>query len=126
MHQPHLEIEASKRRDREVVYSASMCGDIEEMVRQCAVCNSNQKLQQKEPLKPLPVPSRPWQRIGDDIFDFEQKQYLLTADFYSGWFEIDLLRSLTSSMVIAKLKIHFARNGIPDFVHSDNGPQFSI
>ena len=28
-------------------------------------------------------------------------------------------------MVIAKLKTHFARYGIPDFVHSDNGPQFS-
>ena len=125
VHQPHLGIEASKRRAREVVYWPSMCGDIEEMVKQCAVCNSNQKRQQKEPLKSLPVPSRPWQRIGVDIFDFEQKQYLLTADFYSGWFEIDLLSSLTSSMVIAKLKTHFARYGIPDFVHSDNGLQFS-
>ena len=89
------------------------------------MCNSNQNLQQKEPIISLPTPSRPWQRTGIDIFDFEQKQYLLTADFYSGWFEIDLLNSQTSFMVIAKLKAHFARYGIPDVVSSDNGPQFS-
>ena len=49
---------------------------------------------------------------------------MLTADFYSGWFEIDLLNSQTPSIVIAKLKAHFARYGIPHVVSSDNGPQF--
>lgn len=40
-------------------------------------------------------------------------------------FEIDLLRDLSSSTVITKLKRHFAVHGSPHKVFSDNGTQFS-
>jgi hypothetical protein len=83
-HQPHLGIEASERRARELMYWPGINNDIERMVKTCEVCNSNKKQQQKEPLQPDPVPNRPFQRIGADLFEFEQQQYLITADFYSG------------------------------------------
>ena len=50
VHQPHLGIKASKRRVQEVVYWPDMCKDVEGMVKQCAVCNSNQNHQKKSPL----------------------------------------------------------------------------
>ena len=103
-HQPHLGIEASKRRARELMYWPGINNDIERMVKTCEVCNSNKKQQQKEPLQPHPVPNRPFQRIGADLLEFEQQQYLITADFYSGWFEIDLLPSQKTSTVVQKLK----------------------
>jgi hypothetical protein len=71
-HQPHLGIEASKRRARELMYWPGINNDIERMVKTCEVCNSNKKQQQKEPLQPHPVPNRPFQRIGADLFEFEQ------------------------------------------------------
>ena len=53
------------------------------MVKACSTCNQNKK--------PHPTPSRPWQRVGVDIFTFHERNYQVTVDFYLGWFELDLL-----------------------------------
>ncbi len=124
VHQPHLGVEATKRRARELMYWPGINNEIERMVKSCGICNSNKKQQQKEPLHPHPVPNRPFERIGVDLFKFEQKQYLITVDFYSGWFEIDLLPSQITSIVVQKLKSHMSRYGIPYVLVTDNGPQF--
>ena len=46
-------------------------------------------------------------------------------DYYSRYIEIASLRNTNSSGVIQKLKTIFARHGIPEYLMSDNGPQFS-
>ena len=104
VHQPHLGGETSKRRAREVLFWPSIDRDIEKMVKSCSVCNRNRNQQPRETLKIQPVPNRPWQRIGVDLFTFHQRNYLITVDFYSGWFEIDLLSGIVASAVISKLK----------------------
>ena len=81
--------------------------------------------QQKEPMIPHPVPSRPWQTIAADLFEFQGKEYLVTTDYYSNFFEVDELDTQTLKEVIEKLKCQMARHGIPDQLRSDNGPQFS-
>ena len=50
---------------------------------------------------------------------------LITVDCFSSFWEIDRLRDTKASTCVRKLKSHFARNGIPDIVTSDNGPQFT-
>ena len=83
-------------------------------------------MQQKQPLFFHEVPSRPWEKIGCDLFTLDNKEYLCTVNYYSDYFEIDPLhKAKTASVVIGKLKKHFATHGIPDVVHSDNGPPFS-
>lgn len=49
---------------------------------------------------------------------------ILTSDYFSDFFELDDLRSTTSTSVIKKLKTHFSRHGIPEQLVTDNGPQF--
>ena len=71
------------------------------------------------------IPQRPWQMVACDLFNHSGKEYLVTADYYSDFFEVDLLNASTSATVIDKLRGHFARHGIPETVVSDNGPQFS-
>ena len=70
------------------------------------------------------IPNRPWAKIGTDLFQFESKDYLVTVDYFSNFFEIDYLSSATSNTVIKKLKSHIARYRVPDEVISDNGPQY--
>ena len=71
------------------------------------------------------VPSRPWEKIATDIFTLDGKDYLVTIDYYSNFWEVDRLPNTKASTTILKLKSHFARYGIPDQVISDNGPQFT-
>ena len=60
-----------------------------------------------------------------DLFQLENRDFLVMVDYYSNYFEIDKLSSKTGKEVIGKVKAHFARDGIPDQVISDNGPPFS-
>lgn len=91
-------------------------------VLQCSVCLTNCDYNAKEPFI---FPDRPYQKIGVDLFHFDGKEYLLTVDYYSRFFEVDYLPDTRSSAVILKLQVHLSRNGICDILVSDNGPQFS-
>lgn len=122
LHQSHVGTEATIRRARESLYWPGMRNDIKQKIEQCGICNSYQIKQQKEPLMPTDVQDRPWQRVGLDIFTLDGNNYLVSADYYSNYFEIDRLSTNSSSESVIKIiKIHFARYGIPDVVVTDNG-----
>ena len=125
IHKGHPGSEATKRRIRELFYWPAMNNDIEKLVVECPVCNSLKPHQQKEPLKLHQVPHRPWCIITSDLFTWNRTEYLVTADSYSGWFELNSMTNTTSKAVITKLKSHFARFGVPDELYSDNGPQYA-
>ena len=74
---------------------------------------------------PVETPSRPWEKIGVDLFSFDNKDFLITVDYFSNYWEIDKLNNTLATTVVLKLKSHFARFGCPDQVISDNGPQFA-
>ena len=67
---------------------------------------------------------RPWAKVGTDLFAKDDRDYLITVDYYSNFWEVDLLPSTESTMVINKLKNHYERYGIPDTIVSDGGPQY--
>ena len=91
----------------------------------CDVCNSYKTKQQNKPLICHESPTRPWESIVADLFVFHGKDYLVTTDRYSNFFEVDRLYSKSSSEVITKMKAHIARYGIPNKLMSDNGPNFT-
>ena len=101
-----------------------MNSDVKEYISRCETCMTFPSRQQKEPLLNHKIPDRPWAKIGTDLFQFENKEYLVTVDYFSNFFEVDRLCSTTSGAVVKKLKGHIARYGIPDEIVSDNGPQF--
>ncbi|KAK3084785.1 hypothetical protein FSP39_018986 [Pinctada imbricata] len=125
IHSSHIGIQNCVRRAREALYWPNMTADITNYVQQCAVCAAYQTDQCKEPLISHEIPDRPWQKIGTDLFQFDDRNYLITVDYYSDFFEIDRLHDKKSKEVISKLKAHFARYGIPEIVISDNGPPFN-
>ena len=47
------------------------------------------------------------------------------VDYYSRFFEIAHLKSITAEIAISDLKSFFCRHDIPEIVVSDNGPQYS-
>ncbi|CAG2232155.1 unnamed protein product [Mytilus edulis] len=121
----HIGIEGCLKRARECVYWPRMNSELRDYISKCDVCQSLAMKQPKETLKSHDVPSRPWAKIGTDLFTLSGNDYLITVDYYSSFFEVDRLYDTSSKTVINKLKQHFARWGIPETVISDNGPQYS-
>lgn len=125
VHGAHMGESKSLSFAREYVFWPAMTAQIKDRVSSCPICNAYRNRQQKEPLQPHDIPGLPWEVVGTDIFEYAGHSYLLVTDFYSKYFEIELLRQSTASCVIDNLKKMFARFGIPAEVVSDNGPQYS-
>ncbi|UYV68125.1 K02A2.6-like, partial [Cordylochernes scorpioides] len=123
LHAGHFGITKTRLRARETVWWPGISEEIAETVRKCSVC-IQEAVSKHEPLIPTNFPSRPWQKIGMDLFKFENKWYLVVIDYYSRFPEMIQLDRLTASVVVRSCKSIFARHGIPETVVSDNGTQF--
>ena len=93
-------------------------------VSTCEACRKYERGQTKETLTSHETPSRTWQFVAADLFELNEKSYLVTVDYFSDFFELDHLRRKSSVYVIKKLKDHFVKHGIPEQLVTDNGPQF--
>ena len=124
IHEGHLGVEKCKRRARKVLYWLNMNNDIEELASRCETCNIHQSSQTKEPIMQHHIPSKPWLKLGADLFNLNGREYLLVIDYYSNYPEVALLEEISSKAVINKLKSIFSRHGIPSKLITDNGRQF--
>lgn len=122
LHGAHTGVNAVLRRARETVFWPGITADIKRVTESCAICQTYQQSLQKEPLMSHPPPSRPWEKVGVDIFMFGDRDYLCTVDYLSGFFEIDRLPSKKVTDIVYCLRQHFARHGIPIELCSDNSP----
>ena len=125
IHSSHMGVESCLRRARDCIYWPGMSSEIRQLVETCETCQKCNIGQSKETLKSHEIPCRPWEKIGVDLFTYNDKEFLITVDYYSNFWEIDELSTTTAPAVIKKLKRHFARYGCPETVINDNGPQFS-
>lgn len=125
IHAGHLGIEKCKRRAREVMYWPRINQDVTNGVSNCTTCLKYQASNPAEPLKPHPVPSRPYEKVGADLFVSEGKDYIVITDYYSLYPEVCTLHRTKAEAVITSMKAVFSRHGVPSEVFTDNGPQFS-
>jgi hypothetical protein len=125
VHIGHLGVTKTLQRAKDCMFWPGMQKQISEHILQCPICLTHRDSNAKEPMITSEFPDRPYQVLSTDLFHFDNRNYLLTVDHYSNFFEIDFLPDTKSYTVIRKLQTHFARNGICDVLHSDNGPQFS-
>ncbi|UYV72739.1 K02A2.6-like [Cordylochernes scorpioides] len=123
LHAGHFGITKTRLRARETVWWPGISEEIAETVRKCSVC-IQEAVSKHEPLIPTNFPTRPWQKIGMDLFKFENKWYLVVIDYYSRFPEVVQLDRLTANVVVRSCKSIFARHGVPETVVSDNGTQF--
>ena len=124
IHEGHQGINKCRARANRSVWWPGISTQIATLVENCQPCNQHRH-QHPEPLMPTPLPERPWQMIGSDLFTLKNTNYLLVVDYYSRYVEVITLRGSTSSKsVIAALKTMFARHGILDELRPDKGPQY--
>ena len=102
-----------------------MSAELRQYIPQCETCSKYESKQQKETLMSHEIAERPWEKIGTDLYTIDGNDYLIVVDYFSSFWQIDHLTDTKASTVIRKLKCHFARQGVPEVVISDNGPQFA-
>ena len=125
VHTSHLGVQGCLRRAKEAFYWRGIYKQTTEFTSRCSICNSYKPEQRKEPLVSYEIPTRPWQSISEDLFELDSTECLITTDFYSNFFELDMLPSKTARGLLKKLKPHLARYGVPDRITTDNRPQFA-
>ena len=125
IHETHLGIVKSKQRARDSLYWPGMSSQVEEMISSCTECQSYGSDQVKQPLLPIPIPTLPWMQVASDIFHYEGNNYILSVDYYSKYIEVSRLEDLSCQKTVEALKEHFSRQGIPEKLITDNGPQYS-
>ena len=114
IHAAHIGIDGCLRRARECVYWPAMSSEVKDFILHCNICRPFDNQQQKKTLIPHNVPNRPWAKVEVNLFKFSKTDYLIIADYFSGFWEVDALENTTASHVIRKMKMQFARHGIPD------------
>ena len=68
--------------------------------------------------------SLPWEIMSQDLFEFENNDYLVTVCHFSDWIGVDHLPETLATTVINCTKAHFAHHDKPDICHMGNGPQY--
>ena len=79
---------------------------LEELVKNCEICCKEQH-QRAESLIPSELPELPWQKVGTDLFEWKNNNYLLIVDYYSRFIEVVKLNRTTATEVINRTKTIF-------------------
>ena len=101
-----------------------MNSQIENLVNHCTTCSLYNTSKSKNPLQPPPLPTKPWEKVGSDLFEIHGQTFIIITDYLTLYPEVYYLPKTTAIQVIEAIKDAFARHGIPSELVSDNGPQY--
>ena len=124
VHEGHQGITKCIARAQQSIWWPGLSKRIKQKVENCAIC-AKEAHNFPEPLLTTPLPDRPWQRVGADLFQWNSAMYLVVVDYFSRFIEVAHLTTTTSTHVQQKLKSIFSRHGVPAVLVTDNGPQFA-
>ena len=125
-HEGHLRCVGTKQRLRTKVWWPGMDREAERFCRACHGCQITSKPDPPEPIKSTVLPAGPWQDLAVDFLGPlpTGESLFVVVDYYSRFYEVEIMKSTTASKTISVLKRIFARFGVPQSISSDNGPQF--
>ena len=100
---------------------------VDEQCKSCIPCMAASSKSTPEPLKPSPLPDKPWDEISVDFCGpFPTGEYFMVVICdYSRYPVVEKLFSLTASNVIAHLERIFGMFSVPKILKSDNGSPFN-
>ena len=73
VHSSHIGTIWCIRRAREIIFYSGMVADIKALVQRCEICREYDAANPKETLLSHAIPSKPWEKVGVDIFMFSDK-----------------------------------------------------
>ncbi len=131
-HVGHPGIVRAKAKLRETYWWPAMGAAIEDTVRRCTGCQGSDKSRPKQPVPTTSIarPTAPWTKIAIDFTGpfatapTSQQNMMVIIDYYSSWPEVKLTSKHDAPTVVRWLEEVFSRQGYPEEIVSDNGPEF--
>ena len=120
-------ISKCQNRARHCVYWPGINSDVKCLIKSCPTCQHHHPQELQQLFLPTLAQQCPWQHLGTDYFHFDGSEYLVVMDYYS---KMPIIRRTPASKcnafkTISVLKELFVEHGIPEVLHTDNGPQFA-
>ena len=114
-HKGHQGLTKTKQRLRSKVWWAGIDRQVEAKCKTCHGCQLVGSPTPPEPLKHTEFPSQPWQDLAADLMGpLPSGEYVfVVVDYYSRYFEVDILKSVTSATIIGSLERIFCTHGLP-------------
>ena len=98
---------------------------VRQLRAQCKQCNEQAPSQSSEPLILTPPPEYPFEKTVADIFNLGGHTFLVYADRFSGWLEVERLPSSAFRHSKKVLLRYFSTYGVPTEISDDGGPPFN-
>ena len=123
LHEGHCGYHKTLQTARSLYFWPSMKYDIKAMIDTCEPC---QRLRPSKPVEPFiqTVAEFPMEHISIDLFHVKGNTYMVTADRYSGYIWVEMLRSQTTKAVTDVLDKITRIFGVPLVCRTDGGHQF--
>ena len=122
LHEIHPGMACIKSLARCYVWWPSMEQELEQKVKECALCQVMQNSPPQVPTHPWELPQQPWARLNIDYAGpFLGKMFLITVDAHSKWLEAHVV---DTPGTICKLRHMFATHGIPETIVTNNSSIF--
>ena len=124
-HEGHPGIVSMKQRLRSKVWWPGIDMEAEHSCRTRHGCQIVSQPTPPETIKSTTLPNGPWQDLAIDLLGpIPSGDSVLVVDYYSRYYEIDIMGSMKSDKIVESLEKMFATHGLPLSITSDNGPQF--
>ncbi|KAL4231673.1 hypothetical protein ACF0H5_009252 [Mactra antiquata] len=125
-HEGHLGVVGTKQNLRTKVWWPKLDQDVENYLKSCYGCQLVSQLPRPEPMIPTELPAGPWQDLAIDLLGPLPSEHMILVciDYYSRYYEIDIMKTVTSEKIIESLDKMFLTHGLPLSITSDNGRQF--
>ena len=122
IHSGHQGIQRCLLRITSAVWWPQVKHEIEQLVQNCPTC-TKASVPQRQPMIASELPTHPWEKVASDLFYLNGKTYILVADYFSRYLEVQSMSSTTSGQTVQALKAIFSRHGIPTTFVSDNASE---
>ena len=125
-HEGHLGVVGTKQNLRTKVWWPGMDRAADRHCRTCHGCQLVARPDPPESIRSTALPDGPWEDLAVDLMGPLPSGHslLVIVDYYSRFYEVEVMQSTTAEKVIDRLADTFSRHGLPATIKSDNGPQF--
>lgn len=123
-HEGHLGVVSMKQRLHMKVWWPKLEKDVERFVKTCDACQLVGRPDPPEPVASTELPQGPWCVVAIDYLGPlpSGEHILVVVDYYSRYYEVAVIRTITSEKTIECLETIFARHRLPEVLVCDNGP----